>query len=79
MTGDDRQYAYNPLQPAPHLSCTVEMCSAEMRIDTVVIDEIQMLRDTQRGAGWTRALLGVAADEVRGGNLLGRGSIFAVA
>lgn len=29
-----------------------------------VIDEIQMLRDEQRGYAWTRALLGVAADEV---------------
>ena len=29
-----------------------------------VIDEIQMLRDEDRGWAWTRALLGVPADEV---------------
>ncbi len=29
-----------------------------------VIDEIQMLRDPQRGWAWTRALLGVVAEEV---------------
>lgn len=29
-----------------------------------VIDEIQMLRDPQRGWAWTRALLGVVADEI---------------
>ncbi len=29
-----------------------------------MIDEIQMLRDRQRGWAWTRALLGIAAEEV---------------
>jgi ATP-dependent RNA helicase SUPV3L1/SUV3 len=29
-----------------------------------IIDEIQMMRDPQRGWAWTRALLGVCADEV---------------
>lgn len=32
--------------------------------EVAVIDEIQMLRDPQRGWAWTRALLGVVADEV---------------
>ena len=32
--------------------------------DIAVIDEIQMLRDRQRGWAWTRALLGVCAQEV---------------
>ena len=32
--------------------------------EVAVIDEIQMLRDPQRGWAWTRALLGVAAEEV---------------
>lgn len=64
MTGDNRQYAIDNMNPVSHLSCTVEMLSMEMRIDLVVIDEIQMLRDTQRGSSWTRALLGAAADEI---------------
>lgn len=29
-----------------------------------VIDEIQMIRDPQRGWAWTRALLGICAEEV---------------
>ena len=32
--------------------------------DVAVIDEIQMLRDQQRGWAWTRALLGINAKEV---------------
>lgn len=32
--------------------------------EIAVIDEIQMLRDFQRGWAWTRALLGVCAEEV---------------
>lgn len=33
-------------------------------VDVAVIDEIQMLQDSQRGWAWTRALLGVVAKEV---------------
>lgn len=29
-----------------------------------VIDEIQMMRDPSRGWSWTRALLGIAANEI---------------
>jgi ATP-dependent RNA helicase SUPV3L1/SUV3 len=29
-----------------------------------IIDEIQMMRDTGRGWAWTRALLGVMAEEI---------------
>lgn len=32
--------------------------------EVAIIDEIQMLRDPGRGWAWTRALLGVVADEV---------------
>ncbi|CAD5221350.1 unnamed protein product [Bursaphelenchus xylophilus] len=63
-TGDDRQFATSNHEPAQHLSCTVEMLSLEMQFDVAVIDEIQMLRDSQRGWAWTRALLGVCAKEV---------------
>lgn len=64
VTGEDRQYAISNLEPSKHLSSTVEMLSLEMRTEVAVIDEIQMLRDDQRGWAWTRALLGVAAEEV---------------
>lgn len=32
--------------------------------EVAIIDEIQMIRDTQRGWAWTRALLGLCAQEV---------------
>lgn len=32
--------------------------------EVAVIDEIQLLRDPLRGWAWTRALLGIIADEV---------------
>ncbi|GMT31178.1 hypothetical protein PFISCL1PPCAC_22475, partial [Pristionchus fissidentatus] len=64
VTGEERRFAIDNLHPSPHISCTVEMLSTNMRVEVAVIDEIQMLRDEQRGWAWTRALLGVAADEV---------------
>ncbi|MCL7043951.1 hypothetical protein MKW94_004544 [Papaver nudicaule] len=47
-----------------HSACTMEMVSTEELYDVAVIDEIQMLADPCRGFAWTRALLGVMADEV---------------
>lgn len=32
--------------------------------DVAVIDEIQMLRDMERGGAWTRVLLGLCAREI---------------
>lgn len=32
--------------------------------EVAVIDEIQMIKDSQRGWAWTRALLGLVADEI---------------
>ncbi|KAH7704583.1 ATP-dependent RNA helicase SUPV3L1 [Aphelenchoides avenae] len=64
VTGEERRFAVDNMHPANHLSSTVEMLSPLMHVETAVIDEIQMLRDDQRGWAWTRALLGVAADEV---------------
>ncbi|KAI6187673.1 RNA helicase [Aphelenchoides besseyi] len=64
VTGEDRRYVLDNMQRANHLSSTVEMLSMELRLGVAVIDEIQMLRDEQRGWAWTRALLGVASEEV---------------
>ncbi|CAM9551656.1 unnamed protein product, partial [Phaeothamnion confervicola] len=55
MTGQERQVV-------PFASCT--SCTIEMEYDVAVIDEIQMLGNRQRGAAWTRALLGLRAREV---------------
>ncbi|GMR31565.1 hypothetical protein PMAYCL1PPCAC_01760, partial [Pristionchus mayeri] len=64
ITGEERRFAVDNLHPSDHISCTVEMLPTAMRVEVAVIDEIQMLRDEERGWAWTRALLGVAADEV---------------
>jgi ATP-dependent RNA helicase SUPV3L1/SUV3 len=47
-----------------HFSSTIEMARLNERFDCAVIDEIQMLADSQRGWAWTRALVNLQADEV---------------
>lgn len=49
---------------AKHISGTVEMFSAEAYYDVAVIDECQMLEDKARGGAWTRAIMGVYAEEI---------------
>nr|ODN86868.1 mitochondrial RNA helicase [Cryptococcus depauperatus CBS 7841] len=65
LTGEERRVV-DP--DAGLLSCTVEMLPlaglGSGGFDVVVIDEIQMLGDSQRGGSWTKAVLGVAAKEV---------------
>jgi ATP-dependent RNA helicase SUPV3L1/SUV3 len=60
LTGDELR----EVEGATLYSCTVEMLSLEKRYDVVVIDEIQMIADSQRGPSWTAAVLGTAADEL---------------
>ncbi|CAK5086517.1 unnamed protein product [Meloidogyne enterolobii] len=64
VTGEQRLFAHDSETPAAHCTYTAEMVPIDDRRDICVIDEIQMLRDVERGTAWTRALLGVAADEV---------------
>ena len=49
---------------AAHMACTVEMTNLSQQYEVAVIDEIQMVRDYQRGWARTRTLLGVQAEEV---------------
>lgn len=49
---------------ATHVSCTIEKLDLKKQYDVAVIDEIQMIDDSQRGAAWSRALLGVRAKEI---------------
>ena len=60
LTGDE----LHNVEGATLYSCTVEMLSLEKRYDVVVIDEIQMIADSQRGPAWTAAVLGTAAEEL---------------
>jgi ATP-dependent RNA helicase SUPV3L1/SUV3 len=47
-----------------HGSATVEMASSQEEYDVVVIDEIQMMADDERGFAWTRALLSSRCKEI---------------
>ena len=49
---------------AHHISSTIEKLNVEREYDVAVIDEAQMMSDTQRGNAWTRAILAVKANEV---------------
>lgn len=60
LTGDELRN----VEGATLYSCTVEMLSLDKRYDVVVIDEIQMIADSQRGSAWTAAVLGTAAEEL---------------
>lgn len=52
------------MEGAKHQSCTVEKLNIDQNYKVAVIDEIQMLGDNQRGAAWTRALLGLKCPEI---------------
>ena len=65
VTGEERKFADEVnQQPSSHVACTVEMTNVNQHYEVAVIDEIQMLKDYQRGWAWTRALLGISADEI---------------
>ncbi|XP_051217667.1 ATP-dependent RNA helicase SUV3L, mitochondrial isoform X2 [Lolium perenne] len=49
---------------ANHVTCTIEMLSTEDLYEVAVVDEIQMMADPTRGYAWTRAVLGLKADEI---------------
>ncbi|EDW37929.1 GL12317 [Drosophila persimilis] len=64
VTGEERKFGISDNSPANHVACTVEMTSVNTPYEVAVIDEIQQIRDPQRGWAWTRAFLGLIADEV---------------
>ncbi len=45
-------------------SCTVEKLNLSKRYRVAVVDEAQLLADPQRGAAWTRAILGLDSPEI---------------
>jgi ATP-dependent RNA helicase SUPV3L1/SUV3 len=60
ITGEERA-----IDPAGrHTSSTVEMVDLTQPFDVAVIDEAQMLEDSQRGWAWTLAIAGVRAKRV---------------
>ncbi|KAL5541522.1 hypothetical protein UlMin_009232 [Ulmus minor] len=60
FTGQER----DEVDGAKHRAVTVEMADVTSEYDCAVIDEIQMLGCRTRGFSFTRALLGISADEI---------------
>ncbi|SKA72934.1 ATP-dependent RNA helicase SUPV3L1/SUV3 [Clostridium sp. USBA 49] len=52
------------VEGASHISCTIEKLNLNEEYEVGIIDEIQMIDDDQRGAAWTRALLGLRCKEI---------------
>ncbi|XP_022598108.1 ATP-dependent RNA helicase SUPV3L1, mitochondrial [Seriola dumerili] len=64
VTGEERTFVDLEGKAAGHVACTIEMCSVTTPYEVAVVDEIQMIRDPSRGWAWTRALLGLCAEEI---------------
>ncbi len=45
-------------------AATVEMADYDKHFEVVVIDEAQLMADPDRGHSWTKAILGIKADEI---------------
>ncbi|MBL4935302.1 RNA helicase [Clostridium sp. YIM B02515] len=52
------------IEEAMHTACTIEKLDINQEYEVGIIDEIQMIDDDQRGASWTRALLGLKCKEI---------------
>jgi len=52
------------VEGASHSSCTVEKADLGQFYEVAVIDEVQLVADTQRGDAWTRAILGLCCPEI---------------
>ena len=51
-------------EDSTHVSSTIEMMNSQVPVDVCVIDEIQMIKDRDRGWAWANALIGIPAKEV---------------
>ena len=52
------------VEGASHVCSTIEKLDLARPYDVCVIDEIQMIANTQRGQAWTRAVLGLCCPEI---------------
>jgi ATP-dependent RNA helicase SUPV3L1/SUV3 len=60
ITGEERSLDKN----AKFTSSTIEMLDLNNELDCIVIDEIQMLKDENRGWAWTQAVIGSPAKNI---------------
>lgn len=51
-------------EDAAHICSTIEMLDFDLEVDVAVIDEVQMLDDSERGWAWVNAIIGVPAKKV---------------
>lgn len=52
------------VEGAKHLCCTVEKVNLNRNYEVAVIDEVQLLADSQRGDAWSKAILGLRCPEI---------------
>ncbi len=52
------------IEGASHVCCTIEKLDISQEYEVGIIDEIQMIKDDQRGAAWTRAVLALKSKEI---------------
>uniref|UniRef100_A0A8C1UM42 ATP-dependent RNA helicase SUPV3L1, mitochondrial n=1 Tax=Cyprinus carpio TaxID=7962 RepID=A0A8C1UM42_CYPCA len=64
VTGEERISVDPEGRLSGHIASTIEMCNVTTPYEVAVIDEIQMIKDPARGWAWTRALLGLCAEEI---------------
>lgn len=60
LTGEERIYEEN----SRVISSTVEMLDIDQVYDVAIIDEAQMIADSDRGHSWTRGILGIQCPEI---------------
>ena len=51
-------------EDATHISSTIEMLNFDVDVDLCVIDEVQMIGDSERGWAWANAIIGAPAKRV---------------
>jgi ATP-dependent RNA helicase SUPV3L1/SUV3 len=60
LTGEERDIR----EGATFWSSTIEMLNFDRVVDTVVVDEVQLLADTERGWAWSAAVVGAPAKQI---------------
>lgn len=60
ITGEERRKS----EGSTHVSSTVEMCRWNQKVDVVVLDEVQLMSDANRGWAWTQAYLAAPAGDL---------------
>ncbi len=60
LTGEEKHIVHD----AKFTSSTIEMINTSEEVECIIIDEIQMLKDENRGWAWTQAMIGAPAENI---------------